>query len=165
MLCFLTSIQKQMSPDETMWDPLQIGDAFSNNNAHPPIAFDFTLPDALPEHHKSHVHHQSDSYQMSTADSFFVSPSVVQQSSSCGECNELLKQLGESLDNLDKVQAENIVLKENLNNVLNRTKMLFTAQDCDIYEQELLLAFQKVKERKVMQMQMLIMRNSYKYFL
>ena len=73
--------------------------------------------------------------------------------------------MGESLDNLDKVQAENIVLKENLNVVLNRTKMLFTAQDCDIYEQELLLAFQKVKERKVMQMQMLIMRNSSKYFL
>ena len=28
-----------MSPDETMWDPLKIGDAFSNNNAHSPNHF------------------------------------------------------------------------------------------------------------------------------
>ena len=139
--------------------PLKTAPASSSSFA---SSFDFSLPDPSPQHHHAHLHHPPDQYTMSTLDLAFPSSSSSSTSSSsapppipqtkatsCSECSHLLKQLGESLDHLDKVQAENIILKENLNSLSNRTKMLFTAQDCDVYEEELLQCFQRVKERKV----------------
>lgn len=83
------------------------------------------------------------------ATSTSTATSTAVSTKSCSECTHLLKQLAGSLDNLDRVQAENAILKENLNTLSNRTKLLFTTQDCDVYEEELLQCFQRVKERKV----------------
>ena len=93
-----------------------------------------------------HVQHEEDFYEMST----ISSPAVPKPSSNCRECTNLVKQLAECLDKLEKVQVENDNLKENLKCMSDRTKMLFTIEDCDLYESELLHSFQKVKERKVM---------------
>jgi hypothetical protein len=142
-----------------MWSPEQVGDVFNTSTSAAPSShssFDFSLPQAPsePNHHSHHhprIHHQQDSYQMSTVDVFAPPPAVTQTRSDCIECGHLLRQLGESLDALDKVQIENRTLKENVNQLScsNRCNMLFTAQDCDEYEQELLRSFQMVKERKV----------------
>lgn len=149
-----------------MWDAHIIGEVFALPEAPAPVAhtpaasvsnhffspsagsgsgsgsFDFGLSSAQDQPQRHH-----DSHQLSTFD-IFATP-VTRSTTECVECGELLKQLGESLDNLDRVQAENATLKENLSTLSNRTKSLFSAQDCDLYEQELMLAFQGVKARRV----------------
>ena len=166
VMLYATNSLPQSKESETLWDAKEIQGAFYTTNAPTTTAsssssFDFSLPDPMSEpprhshtHSHSHsVHHQSDQYELSTVDDFFAPPPpplpVAQSKSSCAECTNLLKQLGENLDQLDKVQSENVILKENLHSLSNRTKMLFTFQDCDLYEQELLQSFQRVKERKV----------------
>jgi hypothetical protein len=67
----------------------------------------------------------------------------------CGECSNLLNQLGETLDILEKTQREASECRQQLDIMRGNLDLLASVEDCEHIERELVNSLRMIKDHKV----------------